>query len=232
MLLDGYETLLLKGLSVTIGLSLAAFFVAAILGLIGAAAKLSRWKVLRLFAETYTAVIRGIPELVLILLIYYGVPTLVQGAVRSLGEDYARFRMDFDPFAAGIFTLGLIYGAFTTEVFRGAIQSIPRGQIEAGRAFGMSGTVLARTVILPQMFRFALSGLGNVWIVMIKATALVSAIQLMELMRTAELASATTRQPFKFYLTAALAYLAITAVSLVVLRLAERIAFRGNEAKG
>lgn len=231
-MLQGYGPLLLKGLMMTIGVSLAAFVVAFIFGLIAAWAKLYGGRIARGIAEIYTLVIRGVPELVLILLIYYGTPSLIQTAVRSLGEDYLKFRVDFDPFVAGVTTLGLIYGAFATEVFRGAIQSIPRGQIEAGKAYGMSGFTLARMVIFPQMLRFAVSGLGNVWLVLIKATALISAIQLNELMRAAELASANTREPFTFYLVAAFIYLGITAVSLALLKQTEKYAFRGNEAAG
>lgn len=232
-MLQGYGPLLLKGLSITISVSLASFVIAFALGLVAAWAKLYGGKVLRTIAEVYTVVIRGIPELVLILLIYYGTPSLIQTMVRTLGPDsYARFRVDFDPFIAGVATLGLIYGAFATEVFRGAIQSIPKGQIEAGKAYGMKGLKLTRLVVFPQMLRFAVSGLGNVWLVLIKATALISAIQLNELMRSAELASANTREPFTFYMIAALIYLAITAVSLLFIKQTERFAFRGNEAKG
>ncbi|MDJ1007844.1 MAG: ABC transporter permease subunit [Paracoccaceae bacterium] len=232
-MLHGYGPLLLEGLAITIGVSLAAFIVAFLLGLLGASAKLYGGRVLRGVAEVYTVVIRGVPELVLILLIYYGTPSLIQSMVRALGpESLARFRVDFDPFTAGVATLGLIYGAFATEVFRGAIQSIPKGQIEAGYAYGMKGLTLTRMVIFPQMLRFAVSGLGNVWLVLIKATALISAIQLDELMRSAEVASANTREPFTFYLAAAFLYLAITIVSLFVIKRTEVFAFRGNEAKG
>ncbi|MEE9590581.1 MAG: ABC transporter permease subunit [Hyphomicrobiaceae bacterium] len=231
-MLDGYGQLLLSGLAMTLGVSFASFALAFVLGLIGAGAKLYGGRIGRAIGETCTVVIRGIPELVLILLIYYGAPTLIQRSVRLLGDDFAKFRLELDPFTAGVCTLGLIYGAFATEVFRGAIQSIPKGQIEAGRAYGMSGFTLARMVIFPQMLRFAVSGLGNVWLVLIKATALISAIQLNELMRAAELASAATRQPFTFYLIAALFYLAITAASIPGLKWLERHAFRGNEARG
>ena len=226
-----YGPLLLQGFAMTLLVSLAAFGVAIVLGLLGAWAKISGGRIARAIAGTYTVVIRGVPELVLILLIYYGLPSVVQNGVRYLGgEAFARFRLDFDPFTAGALTLGLIYGAFATEVFRGALQSVPRGQIEAGRAYGFHGWRLARQIVLPQMLRFAISGLGNVWLVLVKATALISAIQLTELMRTAELGAANTREPFTFYLAAAAMYLAITIASLLALRAAERWAFRGERA--
>ncbi|MEO0382673.1 MAG: ABC transporter permease [Pseudomonadota bacterium] len=232
-MLHGYGPLLLQGLAMTIGVSLASFLVAFVLGLVGAWAKIRGGRIARTIAEVYTVVIRGVPELVLILLIFYGTPTLVQSLVRDLGpESLSRFRLEFDPFSAGVLTLGLIYGAFATEVFRGAIQSIPKGQVEAGQAYGMRGWTLARLVVFPQMLRFAISGLGNVWLVMIKATALISVIQLNELMRAADVAAANTREPFTFYLAASFLYLGITALSLVVIKTVEIRAFRGNEARG
>lgn len=230
-MLHGYGPLLMQGVMMTIGVSMAAFCVAFALGLVGAWAKIWGGPIARHIAEVYTVVIRGVPELVLILLLFYGTPTLIQALVRGLGpESLSRFRLDFDPFVAGVVTLGLIYGAFATEVFRGAIQSIPKGQVEAGQAYGMSGATLARVIIFPQMLRFAVSGMGNVWLVLVKATALISVIQLNELMRAAEVASANTREPFTFYLAASLLYLAITIVSLGVIKLVEVRAFRGNEA--
>lgn len=232
-MLHGYGPLLLQGLAMTVGVSLASFLVAFLLGLVGAWAKIRGGRIARTIAEAYTVVIRGVPELVLILLIFYGTPTLVQSLVRGLGpESLSRFRLEFDPFSAGVLTLGLIYGAFATEVLRGAIQSIPKGQVEAGQAYGMRGWTLTRLVVFPQMLRFAISGLGNVWLVMIKATALISVIQLNELMRAADVAAANTREPFTFYLAASFLYLGITAVSLLVIKVVEMRAFRGNEARG
>lgn len=226
-MLSGYGPLLMQGFSLTIGLALTAYALALVLGLIAAWARLSGIWILDRLAAAYMVVIRGIPELVLILLIYYGMPTLIQRAVRTI-EGYERFRLDLDPFVSGMITLGLIYGAFAAEVFRGAILAIPRGQIDAARAFGMHGLVMLRLVVLPQMLRFAIAGLGNVWLVLVKATALVSVIQLTELMRVSQLAATATREPFKFFLIAAVLYLLITIVSLWVIRLGERHAFRGE----
>ena len=164
------------------------------------------------------------PELLLILLVYYGVPTLIQDIAEDAGHDII---IDINPFIAGVITIGFIYGAFATEVFRGAFLAVPRGQIEAARAIGMGRALTFRRIVMPQMWRFALPGLGNVWMVLIKATALISVIQLEELMRNADIAARATKLPFTFFFVASLFYLGITVVSMVVQRRAEAWANRG-----
>ena len=216
--------MLWQGLELTILVGLGAMAVALALGLIGAWGKLSRARAGRWAAGTYTTVIRGVPELLLILLVYYGVPTLIQDIAEGAGYEII---VDLNPFVAGVVTIGFIYGAFATEVFRGAFLAVPRGQIEAARAIGMSRTLTFRRIVLPQMWRFALPGLGNVWMVLIKATALISVIQLPELMRNAQIAMGATKLPFTFFFVASLFYLGITIVSMVVQRRAEAWANRG-----
>ncbi|WP_119167165.1 ABC transporter permease [Algihabitans albus] len=218
---------LIEGLQMTLLVGLVSMALAMVFGLVAAWAKLSSLRPVALAAETYTTVIRGVPELVLILLIYYGVPTLLQTTVRQWGPGFADFRLNLDPFTAGTITLGFIYGAFAAEVFRGAFLAVPRGQIEAAVASGMRRTLLFRRILLPQMMRYALPGLGNVWMVLIKATALMSVIQLEELMRKAEIAAGATRMPFTFFFAAALLFLGITAVSVLVQSRLERWANRG-----
>ena len=222
--LKGYGWMLWDGVQLTIAVAICAMVVTLFLGLIGAWGKLSTVRAARLAAETYTTVIRGVPELILILIVYYGVPTLIQDVAENMGYD---IYVDFNSFIAGFLTLGFVYGAFATEVFRGAYLAVPRGQIEAAYATGMSPTLMARRILLPQMWRFALPGLGNVWMVMIKATALISVIQLPELMRNADIAARAVRQPFTFYFAASLLYLSITIISLVVQHRAETWANRG-----
>ena len=219
-----YGWMLWRGLGLTILVGLGAMGLAVALGLLGAWGKLSRYRAARWLAGTYTTVIRGVPELILILLVYYGVPTLIQDLAASAGRD---LRVDLNPFVAGIATIGLIYGAFATEVFRGAFQAVPRGQIEAARAFGMGRVLMLRRVVLPQMWRFALPGLGNVWMVLIKATALISVIQLEELMRSADIAARATRLPFTFFFAASLFYLGITIASMLIQRRIESWSYRG-----
>ena len=222
--LRGYGWMLWQGLELTILVGLGAMAVALALGLVGAWGKLSRARAGRWAAGTYTTVIRGVPELLLILLVYYGVPTLIQDIAEGAGYEII---VDLNPFVAGVVTIGFIYGAFATEVFRGAFLAVPRGQIEAARAIGMSRALTFRRVVLPQMWRFALPGLGNVWMVLIKATALISVIQLPELMRNAQIAMGATKLPFTFFFVASLFYLGITIVSMVVQRRAEAWANRG-----
>jgi len=222
--LQGYGPLLFEGAKLTLAVGLGAMVITLMIGLAAALCKLSGVRALARIAGIYTTVIRGIPELVLILLVYYGAPTLIQDVMKLLGVDvYIRV----NPFIAGTLTIGFIYGAFATEVFRGAFSAVPKGQIEAAAAYGMSGVLIFRRVILPQMWRFAIPGLGNVWMVLIKATALISVIQLPELMRNADIAARSTGKPFTSYFAASLIYLSITIVSLGVQQWAEKRASRG-----
>ena len=222
--LKGYGWMLWQGLELTMLVGLGAMALAMVMGLLGAWGKLSRAGLGRGIAGTYTTVVRGVPELLLILLVYYGVPTLIQDLATSAGYDLI---IDINPFIAGVITIGFIYGAFATEVFRGALLALPRGQIEAARAMGMGSALTFRRIVLPQMWRFALPGLGNVWLVLIKATALISVIQLEELMRNADIAARATHLPFTFFFVASLLYLGITVVSMMIQHRAEAWANRG-----
>ena len=210
--LDGYAPMIIAGLKNTLLVGVSAMCLAIIFGLIGAWAKSAHSVVFRFIANLYTTVVRGVPELILLLLFYYGFPQLVQDLASSLGYD---IMMDLNPFLAGTLTIGFIYGAFCTEVFRGAYQSVPKGQAESAMALGMSGFLLYRRILLPQMMYFALPGLGNIWLVLIKATALISIIQLDEIMRMAKIAANATREPFTAYFLASLLFLGITVISMV-----------------
>lgn len=216
--------MLLEGVQLTLLVGICAMLMAVFFGLLGAWGKFSRSRLANFAADTYTTVIRGIPELILLLLVYYGVPTLVQDIAERLGYDIT---LDLNPFTAGFLTIGFIYGAFCTEVFRGAFLSVPKGQVEAARAFGMNPILTFRRVQFPLAMRMALPGLGNVWMVLIKATALISIIQLDELMRSAKIAANSTHKPFTFYLLASFLFLAITIVSMLLQRRAEQWANKG-----
>jgi His/Glu/Gln/Arg/opine family amino acid ABC transporter permease subunit len=221
----GYGWVFWEGVQVTLMVGVCAAAVAVLMGLIGAWAKLSGARAARLVAGAYTTVVRGVPELVLILLVYYGVTILLQRVLTALfGSEVL---IDIDPFTAGVLTLGVIYGAFATEVFRGAFQAIPKGQVEAAYSFGMSRMQTLWRIRLPQVWRFALPGLGNVWLVLIKATALMSVIQLEELLRWSDIGARNTKLPFTFYLTASFIYLGITIVSMALQHRAEAWANRG-----
>ncbi len=222
--LQGYGWMLWAGLEVTVMVAVSAMAVAVCLGLIGSWAKLSKSTSARTAARIYTTVIRGIPELLLILVVYYGTPTLIQSVAEGLGFEIV---LDLNPFATGVITIGFIYGAFATEVFRGAFLAIDPGQIEAASAVGMSRQQMTRRIILPQMWRFALPGLGNVWMVLVKATALVSVIQLDELMRMSFVAMSATKLPFTFFLCATFLYLGITIMSQVLQHYLEAWTNRG-----
>ncbi len=191
----------------------------SLIGLAGAAAKLSRWPILRGIADAYTTIIRGVPELLIILLLYFG------GTV-TLSRLAGRY-VEVDGLSAGVFALSLVFGGYATEVFRGAILAVPRGQVEAARALGMRRLVVFRHVVLPQVWRFALPGLGNLWLVLLKDTSLISVVGLEELMRKSSIAAGVTRSPFVFYAAAALLYLGFTLVSANLLHYAERRVGRG-----
>ena len=216
--LKGFGPLLLEGAWMTVKLSLSSLALSVLLGLIGASAKLSSLKLLRLPAQLYTTLIRGVPDLVLMLLIFYSLQTWLTLITVSLGWEY----IEINPFVAGVITLGFIYGAYFTETFRGAMLAVPRGQVEAATAYGLSRTQRFRFVMFPQMMRFALPGLGNNWMVILKATALVSIIGLADLVKAAQDAGKSTYQLFFFLVLAALTYLVITSLSNVVLRCLER----------
>ena len=216
--LKGFGPLLLQGTWMTIKLSVLSLAVSVLLGLLGASAKLSSLTIVRIPAQLYTTLIRGVPDLVLMLLIFYSLQTWLSGFTDFMEWEY----IEIDPFSAGVITLGFIYGAYFTETFRGAILAVPRGQLEAATAYGLKRGQRFRYVTFPQMMRFALPGIGNNWMVMLKATALVSIIGLADLVKAAQDAGKSTYQLFYFLVLAALIYLVITSVSNFVLRRLER----------
>ncbi len=218
-MLHGFLPSLIEGAGTTLSLAICSLLIAVVLGMLGAQMKLSNSGVLRRMATLYTTVIRGVPDLVLMLLIFYG----GQLAVNELGTYLgAKEVFDINPFIAGVATIGFIFGAYLTETFRGAIMAIPPGQREAGIAFGMTGTQVFQRITFPQMVRFALPGFTNNWLVLVKSTALVSVIGLSDMMNRASLAAGTTREPFTFYLTVAALYLVVTTVSVMLLRALEK----------
>lgn len=228
-MLAEYFPSLLEGTWVTLSVAGASLAMAVLFGLVGAAAKLSKNTPARALAATYTTVIRGVPELVLMLLIFFGGQVAVNWAAQQLGhDDY----IDINPFVAGVATIGFIYGAYLTETFRGALMAIPPGQKEAGLAFGMTPLKVLWRITLPQMIRLALPGFTNNWLVLVKSTAIVSVIGLSDMMQRAGFAAGATQKPFTFYLAAAGLYLAITSVSMLLLNaLNRRYAIGVREAR-
>lgn len=217
-MLDGYSKLIFEGALVTLELALCSVLLSVIIGLIGAGGKLSSNRLLSGLFECYTTLIRGVPDLVLMLLIFYGLQIFLNSITESLGFE----QINIDPLSAGIITLGFIYGAYFTETFRGAYMAVPAGQIEAARAFGFSSSQIFRRIMFPAMMRYALPGIGNNWQVILKATALVSILGLNDVVKATQLAGKGTYQPFFFALVAAVVYLIFTTISNGVLLWLER----------
>ncbi len=205
----GYTASLLKGAAITLVLAVSSLVLATVLGLLGAWAKVGGGFILRSIANVYTIISRGVPDLVMILLIYYGGQRSVNQIATGLGFE----PFDVSPFLAGFFSIGIIYGAYLTETFRGAWLGIPRGQIDAGKALGLPPMLSFRKVLMPQLLRSVLTGYANVWQVLVKSTAVVSVIGLSDLVGLADKIGKSTREPFVFLVVVMLFYLVMTIVS-------------------
>lgn len=217
--MQGFGDQIATGAITTLRVAITSLALGMVVGLCVAMAKLSPYRALRRFAGGYTTIIRGVPELLIILILYFGGTV----ALTSLFDRY----VEVDAFAAGVFSLTIVFGAYATEVFRGAILAVPTGQIEAANALGLTRILVWRLVIVPQMWRYALPGLGNLWLTLLKDTALISVVGLEDLMRKTSVAASSTHDPLTFYSIAASLYLSFTSVSLVALALLERHANRG-----
>ncbi len=220
----GFGDELVVGALITVEIAIYSLAIGLALGLAAAGAKLSRSPILRGIAEVYSLLIRGIPELLIILLVYYSGGAAIEALLKLFGHDGG---FDFNKRLAGSLALGLIFGAFASEVFRGAFMAVPKGQIEAALAVGMTRRQVFLRIRFPQMMRFALPGLGNLWMVLLKDTSLVSVIALDELMRETSVAAEATQRPFVFYLAATVIYLLLTVVSDIFRARLERHANRG-----
>ena len=210
--------MILEGMFLTIEVAILSLLIAIILGLFGALAKLSKYRTARIIATTYTTLIRGIPDLVLMTIIFFGGQILVNNIGDSMGWEY----IDISPFIAGTITIGFIFGAYMTETFRGGILAVSSGEIESAHAFGMSSWKIFYRITLPLMVRHALPGFGNNWMVLAKTSALVSVIGLQDMVYNASVAGGATRQPFTFFLVVAILFLCITGISDIGLRWANR----------
>ena len=220
----GWGGNLLRGLAHSLQIAAGAFAFGLVIGLFGALGKLSGGPVTRDVLAVYTTVVRAVPELVLILILYFIGTDLLNRAAAALGYG----TVQVSGVAAGIWVLGIVQGAYATEVLRGAILAIPPGQIEAGRAYGLSAGQLLRRVTLPAMLPHALPGLANLWLIATKDTALLAIVGFAELTLETRQAAASTRAYFTFYIAAGLLYLAVTLVSAVVFRRLEARARRGE----
>jgi len=220
----GWGGNLLRGLAKTFQIALGAYVLGLTIGLAGALGKIYGGPVLRWGLEIYTTLIRAVPELVLILLLYYAGTDLLNQALEGLGYE----RVDISGLAAGIYVLGLVQGAYATEVLRGAILAVPAGQVEAAAAFGMSWVQRHSRIVIPAMIPFALPGLANLWLIVTKDTALLAVVGFSELALETRQAAGATKSYFMFYVIAAMLYLLLTLVSNVVFRWIEHRYRRGQ----
>ncbi|QZO02492.1 ABC transporter permease subunit [Chenggangzhangella methanolivorans] len=232
----GWGDELLAGVGVTVGLALTSLVIGLAIGLGVAALKNARGAAPRALGEAYTTVFRGLPELLTLFLVYYGAPRLA-GAALGLAESLLGLEPSgqtpaVSAFWAGTTALALVFGAYASETFSGAIRGVPDGQREAAEALGFSRAQGFRLVILPQVWRLALPGLSANWLTLLKDTSLVSVIALPDLMRQSYLASLSTKQPFLFYLTACLIYLALAGLSALVVARIEARTSRGLATAG
>jgi len=220
----GWGGNLLRGLLATVQIALGAYALGLFIGFCGALGKLHGGPVLRWSLEVYTTLIRAVPELVLILLLYYAGTDLLNTVRANLGFD----RVDINGLWAGIYVIGFVQGAYSTEVLRGAIKAVPQGQIEAAKSVGMSPAQVFRRITVPLMLPFALPGLANLWLITTKETALLAVIGFSELALETRQAAGATKDYLLFYLAAGTLYLLLTMVSNLVFGLLERRLRRGE----
>ncbi|MBP1858245.1 ABC transporter permease [Rhizobium herbae] len=219
----GWGGVLLRGLLNSIEIAIGGYTFGLVLGIGGACGKLYGGPITRDLMECYTTIVRAVPELVLILLLYYAGTDALNYVLALVGIG----QVDISGLVAGIFVIGVVQGAYTTEVLRGAIKAVPAGQIEAARAYGMSPYKVMTRVTLPAMLPYAIPGLSNLWLIATKDTALLAVVGFSELTLVTRQAAGTTKAYLLFYCAAGVLYLALTLVSDFLIRIIERRARRG-----
>jgi polar amino acid transport system permease protein len=219
----GWGAVLLRGLVASLTVAFGGYSVGLLIGIGGAVGKLYGGPVLRDLLGCYTTIVRAIPELVLIVLLFYAGSDMVNQVLTWLGSP----PMDINGLVAGIVVIGFVQGAYSTEVLRGAIQAIAPGQIEAARSYAMGPGLLLRRIILPIMLPHAIPGLSNLWLIATKDTALLAVIGFTELTLATRQAGGATKAYFLFFSAAGLLYLAVTLLSNAGIRRIERYAYRG-----
>jgi octopine/nopaline transport system permease protein len=224
LMLEGWGLQMAHGALMTVAVASCAFLIGLAFGTTAAIAKQSGLLVPRAAAEAYTTILRGIPDLLVIYLLYFGGSGALTAMAALFGYDGF---FGVNSFLVGALAVGIVSGAYSSEVIRGAYLAIPRGEIEAAHAVGMPPVLLFRRILVPQILRYALPGLGNVWQLALKESALITVTGLSEIMRQATVGAGSTKQPFTFFFTAALLYLLLTTISGWGFRRAEARTMRG-----
>ncbi|MEM7566447.1 MAG: ABC transporter permease subunit [Pseudomonadota bacterium] len=216
---EGWGDELLWGLVITILLAVTSYVVGTLIGLAAGLALASGPRVLRLVVAAYGTVFRSVPELLILFLVYFGAALAIRGLLDLIGIE---LRVSLNAFSAGVVALSLVHGAYTAEVFRGALNAVPTGLREAAMALGMRPRIAFAKIVLPVALRYAFPGLANLWMVMIKNTPLVSAIGLPDLIGQANTAGQNTKAYFAFFFATLAVYLAISGLSMAAQLRAER----------
>lgn len=219
----GWGGVLLRGLLSTMQIAVGGYLLGLVIGLFGAVGKLNGGPLMRDLLEIYTTVVRAVPELVLILILYYAGTDFLNKMLALFDYD----AVDISGLIAGIFVIGIVQGAYSTEVIRGAIKSIPPGQIEAARAYAIPPAKILRRITIPAMLPYAIPGLSNLWLIATKDTALLAVVGFSELTLVTRQAAGTTKHYMLFFLAAGALYLAITLISRFLIGILERRSRRG-----
>ena len=224
---DGWWPLLLRGAGVTIALALACVPVGFGAGLLLALVRRAPSRVVRAAGEAYTTFFRGIPDLLALFIVYFGLQALIDRLSTALALSQ---RLEVNAFVAGVIALSVVASAYSSEVWLASLSAVPAGQVEAARSLGLARRHVFTLVTLPQLVRVALPGLGNIWTILLKDTSLISTLAVMDLLRAASEAAKNTRDPLLFYSAAGAAYLVISIVSAAAQSLLERRFARGYAA--
>ncbi|WP_193177477.1 ABC transporter permease [Oricola nitratireducens] len=225
---QGWSDEIAWGVLITVSLALATLPLGLFIGFMIALGKQSKEWTVRTAADIYTTIFRGLPELLTLFIVYYGLQIGIQLVLKLIGFDGA---IEINSFAAGAVSLALVFSSYASEVFLSAFRAIPKGQYEGGYALGLRHGTVMRMIILPQLIRIALPGLGNLWMILLKDTALVSAIGLTDILRQTGIAARVTKEAFLFFGIAFLLYLVLALISSIALNRIEAYGKRGEQAR-
>ncbi|MAS04742.1 MAG: ABC transporter permease [Ahrensia sp.] len=225
---QGWSDEIAWGVLITVSLALATLPIGLFIGFMIALGKQSEEWTLRISAEIYTTIFRGLPELLTLFIVYYGLQIGIQLLLKLLGFEGT---VEINSFMAGAMSLALVFSSYASEVFLSAFRAIPKGQYEGGFALGLRRGRVMRLVVLPQLIRIALPGLGNLWMILLKDTALVSAIGLTDILRQTGVAARVSKEAFLFFGIAFLLYLSLALISSVALNRIEAYGKRGEQSR-